>query len=1222
MRIERITLQNLNSLAGEWTIDLSGEAYAENGIFAITGPTGAGKTTILDAVTLALYGQTPRLSGFSQTDNQIMSRGTGIASAAVVFSTPAGRFKAEWEQRRARKKPDGALQAAKVRLQQETGPGEWSVLADQKNPFNAQVEKITGLNFAQFTRSVLLAQGNFSAFLKADINTRAGTLEKLTGTELYAEISKAVYARAEEEKKKLDEAQTKLGAAQILPDDIRAQRLEEQKALDEKIQEQEKHRAEAQGKLAQLKSLEKARAELDAARQSLGAVQAKAPEIQALEAELARDTRAAGIAEAGQNIATLRRNLKESETKIADFKAEKAKAETASVAAGKALETAEKTASRATADWELLASQTLPAVRTLDKEAGDKRTEKTEAETARAAAQKALEATRTQAAALQGEKQTNDAKLEAARKWLETHAADQGAADDLPNLAGLAQGVAGAETQAKATGKKLKSSVKKKDAAQARATETGKALQDQNQKADTKRAETEQAAGALAAALSGRTLAELRGESEAFNEKRELLEKALEKVKRIALDRDALKEAEGKAAAARTALGAAKRELADAQKLKASAEGDVELLTDAIEKQGIIARLADERRKLEEGHPCPLCGSLSHPFCLDLPPDNRTSLTAQREKRRSETESQDKRIEGLTGRIAELNAEIKSNEAETERKGTEIAKEEAEALPLCESAGIEPEDGALRETLGAARAQLASLKKQIRQAETLEARQKALGAELDKLKDAAGKAKEAAAAAAAEFKSAGETLESDQSEADAAKETLAEALIAFNDKAAPYGKAVANAKTAHALCEALKKKIAEREAKVREHGEADKERARLDGLIPAAQSAVAEKTRALDELKAKAAEIEANLKEIQEKRASLFGDRDPNAEEKKAQDAKTAADAEKKRAQETDARAKEALTAAKTSLEDEEKRQKELKAKLSADLPCWEQALRDAGFADEPSWAAARLSPETRQAKEAAARNHQKRLAEAQAGEKKAQAEVNELEKAGTAALSPSELEKNVSDASAAIKQASERRGQIQQELKHDAEERAKVGESRKKIEKLEKTARLWDRMNGLIGSANGMNYGRFVQGLAFERLVLFANQALQKLTDRYLLEAGEALSLNVIDNWQAGAVRSSANLSGGESFIVSLALALGLSRMASRNARIESLFLDEGFGTLDDEALDTVLSALASLKSEGRLVGIISHVGEIEERIPVRIDVARKPGGVSTVSGPGVSNG
>jgi len=127
-------------------------------------------------------------------------------------------------------------------------------------------------------------------------------------------------------------------------------------------------------------------------------------------------------------------------------------------------------------------------------------------------------------------------------------------------------------------------------------------------------------------------------------------------------------------------------------------------------------------------------------------------------------------------------------------------------------------------------------------------------------------------------------------------------------------------------------------------------------------------------------------------------------------------------------------------------------------------------------------------------------------------------------------------------------------------------------------------------------------------------------MTDRYLLirDDGQPLELNVVDNYQAGEIRSTRNLSGGESFIVSLALALGLSRMASRNVRVDSLFLDEGFGTLDEEALETALSTLAGLHQEGKLIGVISHVGALKERIPTRIEVVPVAGGRSAIRGPG----
>ena len=128
-------------------------------------------------------------------------------------------------------------------------------------------------------------------------------------------------------------------------------------------------------------------------------------------------------------------------------------------------------------------------------------------------------------------------------------------------------------------------------------------------------------------------------------------------------------------------------------------------------------------------------------------------------------------------------------------------------------------------------------------------------------------------------------------------------------------------------------------------------------------------------------------------------------------------------------------------------------------------------------------------------------------------------------------------------------------------------------------------------------------------------------MSDRYLLtkDQEKALEISVIDQYQAGEVRSARNLSGGESFLVSLSLALGLSRMTSRKIRIESLFLDEGFGTLDDASLETALSALSTLQQEGQLIGMISHVSQLKERIRVQLNLKPVSGGRSILEGPGV---
>lgn len=158
----------------------------------------------------------------------------------------------------------------------------------------------------------------------------------------------------------------------------------------------------------------------------------------------------------------------------------------------------------------------------------------------------------------------------------------------------------------------------------------------------------------------------------------------------------------------------------------------------------------------------------------------------------------------------------------------------------------------------------------------------------------------------------------------------------------------------------------------------------------------------------------------------------------------------------------------------------------------------------------------------------------------------------------------------------------------------------------------LWQRLDSLIGSAKGDKFRKFAQGLTLDHLLQLANQHLNRLHGRYLLRrksTGE-LELEIVDAWQGDVARDTRTLSGGEGFLVSLALALALSDLVSHKTSIDSLFLDEGFGSLDGDTLEVALTALDSLNASGKMIGIISHVEALKERIPAQIRVV-KGGGV-----------
>lgn len=210
MKILAIRLKNLASLAGPFELDFTAEPLASTGLFAITGPTGAGKSTLLDALCLALFGAVPRLNNASRdakvpdADGEIgtgdprtlLRRGTGAGFAEVDFVGIDGRrYRARWEANRARDKANGKLQASRQSLRDLDSD---QLLASQKGEYKTQLEACLGLNFEQFTRAVLLAQSEFSAFLKADDNERSELLEKLTDTALYTRLGRRAFDKAKE----------------------------------------------------------------------------------------------------------------------------------------------------------------------------------------------------------------------------------------------------------------------------------------------------------------------------------------------------------------------------------------------------------------------------------------------------------------------------------------------------------------------------------------------------------------------------------------------------------------------------------------------------------------------------------------------------------------------------------------------------------------------------------------------------------------------------------------------------------------------------------------------------------------------------------------------------------------------------------------------------------------------------------------------------------------
>jgi exonuclease SbcC len=309
--------------------------------------------------------------------------------------------------------------------------------------------------------------------------------------------------------------------------------------------------------------------------------------------------------------------------------------------------------------------------------------------------------------------------------------------------------------------------------------------------------------------------------------------------------------------------------------------------------------------------------------------------------------------------------------------------------------------------------------------------------------------------------------------------------------------------------------------------------------------------------------------------------------------------------------AQKAVDALKVSLAQLSSRLVQAQAQWQDSAAAWQQALGASPFANADAYRAALLEPDERDRLQLLCRTLESDRARAETLQQQAQSRVTELEQQPFADKVVDAVRAELTELGARLAALGERRGALAQQLEQDASLRQAQQAILQAIEAQQANYDTWAQLSSLIGSQKGDRFRKFAQGLTLEHLIYLANRQLQRLDGRYRLQRkrGDELELEVIDSWQADSLRDTRTLSGGESFLVSLALALALSDLVSHRTSIDSLFLDEGFGTLDADTLDTALDALDSLNASGKMIGVISHVEALKERIPVQVRVRKGNG-------------
>ncbi|MBK4720336.1 AAA family ATPase [Azospirillum sp. YIM DDC1] len=1233
MRILAVRGGNLASLDGTFAVELAEGPLRHAGLFAITGPTGAGKSTILDALCLALFDRMPRLpdgrgvalgasgdtDAISTTDvRSVLRRGAGSGWAEVDFAGIDGAaYRARWELRRARQNARGQLQKQTMSL---TALADGKRLGDGKTSVLDEISTRLGLSFEQFRRAVLLAQGDFANFLKAPATERSALLELLTGTEIYSRISVAAHERSREEQRALEALEAQCAGIGVLTDDERAVLDAEAEAATEAVRQKEAAFEQARAAVVwHEQDARLAKAETDAAMasaqaeevwQEAGARREEAAllrRLQPLRVRLSEADRcAAAASEAGEALARAHAAVTEAQDRLVQAEARHREVRGAYETARGAIDAAEPDLEQAAALDAEIAALTGQQAGAL----ADAATAEVDAKgigESWTAIRTALDRAQADSAGLDGWLAGQTALLPVADQWARWDAL-------LLRHRDSARAVREAEAEAG------------RAAAEAAAHEAELArLSAVRRDAAARRDAAEQALSALKAEAV-ESLDALRGRRTALAERRDglaALAQLAERVARLTVDaaeaeaereqrRTAAAEGETRAAAAKARLD---------QRRAALEEADAALHRLRLARSEDVASL---RAQLAEGESCPVCGATEHPWGGGHTPLDRLA------------EDQERHVAALRAEVTGLATDQGAHTA-----AAKAARERAAAL-----------DGRLS-TLAADRTSAAERWAERApgfglpaepDAETVSRRLAGVDAELAE----AARAEATALDHKARFDAAVQTCrerDAALTEAERAIETRtrqrdaarhAESLaMARRDQAADTRAAV-RAELAPPFAgvegwdsrldrdpDAFREDLGGRVAEVlRQREGLAKARRNVEALErqAGAKAAELEGARQAEQTARRRCEgLAAALGDRRAARGSLLGGRAVAVVKKELAEACQRAEALVEQAtigrQDAAARLSGAEQTVATRGDAARRCTAEAEAAADALAAAAERCgvtveaarahlVRDEDWlADEERALAALESARREDALRAAERTRLRQ----------------EHHAAGRPLPGAEEAGEAVAETGRRLQEVRDRLGEAQARLRADTENRGRLAAVLDRVEAQRKAQGLWATMAQLIGSADGRKLRNFAQSLSLDLLLVQANRYLADLARRYRLErvGGADLEIQVVDGEMGDERRGVHSLSGGEMFLVSLALALGLSAMAggSGGAGIGTLFIDEGFGTLDPGSLDLALSCLEALQATGRQVGVISHVPALVERIGVQVRVIPQGGGRSAVT-------
>ncbi|KLE01431.1 AAA family ATPase [Aliarcobacter butzleri] len=1191
MKILKIKSLNINSLKGEFEVDFE-KFLKDESLFAITGPTGAGKSTILDVITCALYGRTARLTN----PNELMSRHTGECLCEVEFEVKGKVYRSSWSQKRARKSPDGAFQPAKMELSVvESG----KVLESYLSKVPKYIEELSGLDFDRFIQSMMLAQGSFDAFLKAKENERSSLLEKITGTQIYKQISQEIYQTYTRKNDEIKLDESLLGNIELLSNEIvnektlilnnsKTQKLEldskgnELKKVINWLENVQKLEADNTKYIQEFEqiTLEKENRKEDFIRLDLAN---KALNVQPIYQE--KNSLTQIINQDKEKLEKLQKELEDLKQLLQSTANESLK-------------------SKDELDKEKISfdsnSKKLQEVRTLQTKIESKLQNIKELENRISSQNEQKTKLNEDLKVLKTNQEKIENDLKTINDYLIKNKNDESLKEEISLISKNVNDYKDVLKLLKQIEEKLQNNSLNEKTLQDSFTKAKKEFDEIKVLFDSKDKEYKN----------------LELQTSSFNQKETNNRDRLKSIEKLIISIDEYKrllesilKEENIISSSKDELKTIKTNIEEKTKLITEIQTHIQTLNYKREAELLIAKYESDRANLKEGEECFLCGSKEHPFVdhkINVNADETASLIVQKKQIFDE---ENRALRTIELNLSKLETKVESSTLELNKLSKN--KEEIEQIFSSLSfiltddskTNLEEEKQLLEEELKnivkirdekeKVLAQRDNFQKELNTKQTLVSQNEQ---ELYKLKSSI------------------EQLQNEQTQNISKKQSLEDELskvynkyeLIFDEKFEENFRTIVTKKDSFIKNETAKKEF---DVKLQSLIIQLKE---LDTKIISIESTLKTDIEQLSK-------ISSETKELQIQSKAILDVSDLNIFEKEITSKFNTINEKYNSLSKELVNLNSKNESVNTQTIEMSQKLIDDNTKLEETKQNFNKALIENSFTSKEEFEKSLLPKELREELSMKCKALEEKYNQIQTLKIDTAKKLYEQKELNLTDKELQTLNDELKELQTIIDELQKSIGSLEKELEINASNMKKHEDKIKELEKKKEAFKIWIKLNEMIGSSSGDKFAKFAQGITLDQLIYLANKHLQILSPRYELQrssdSSKLLEIEIIDGFQGDVVRPVSTLSGGESFIVSLSLALGLSALASQKISIDSLFLDEGFGTLDSDSLELALNALNQLQSSGKMVGVISHVEALKERIPLQIKVEPKGDGTSLLN-------